>query len=1412
MKKAIHKSEKSSGSPFRSRGRDSLAVQAKLFVNQPGDQHEAEADKTAGRVVNGSSPTGASASGAPASVQLKPIAQTLTPTVQRKENLDQMGQLDMDGTEDKMGAINYKGPVIQRKEEDQPANDLLPPVENQGENTSQEVPIEDKIQETKGQGSPLSSDVKTEMETGFGADFKKVKIHTGTQAEEMSSSLGAQAFTTQDNIYFNTNKYSPSTTPGKFLLAHELTHTIQQGAAPVKQVVPDENPTTTKAGNTTLSIQEPVVKTPGPGMNTTSEVETSKPKKPKPKKKQIKTEKTKVAETTENSTIVKEEEVLPVISVVEPQLTQPVIIDNNTNDDSEDKKLTQEEIDANVNQLIANSVTDLKAEMPVVDETTETSTTNQHLDPQDASMRSSVRYNIELTPEQKDYFQWTSVLMAFRELPAHAKVSDYYLQQWARKQLNLGWSLGQIVPDLQSFRASYGEPQIYEVTKKQVPTLYVYEYAGNKSAVRNELLNKQNYDGFWIHVDSITGKKSVLQQRDSFAKYYDTHPIGPGDVQLVFKFLEVKGIKQSESTKTATKESATFRKAVERAQNLLFPGVVKGYGLLTPPTLVAIKNALKNAQVDKEKSFTGIGGEVKFRDVNNITGLAKDPEGISSETGEWQNGGVNLRSMPFTPEDPMVKKSAVSLSMVEKSIIEHLAFGTRMTILKETVAGSNGKDPGWYWVMTETGKEGYVAKHLVQTKLPAPDVRYHLVKEGETLLGIVRKYYSPDSEDRVGIVESGGEFRNYVLELARYNENWRGDEAGAVFKAGIDPNDPKSWKHTVVRKGLRMWIPSSAEMYYLIHKRPASQKFDNTNWAEDGGQWIIDNSPVTILINSYLDWWATIPQEQREKGVQKYYQQQLALYEKLQADWSWLDKYIAPLAPIVSGAGAVLSVSLIYDLYISFNIGYFDFLSKSDPKLLILNSERTLRNLTQLEHYKGIIQGFVQGLCDWGKDLVDSFAAIGEVIVTMADIITDPETYKKIADFAGDAFQYVMSNTDEIKKTFEDLNYMEVMTGLIGGMRSILNTKGKEMGRGAAQVLMKFAGGSPYEQGYSIGKIIGFLVPEIVLAVASEGIWVAVKGALKGMQLVSKILKPILKGIKVALSLLKKATTAAKDVIRFIKTFIKSILSKTKKGASKFWEKLEELFGGFHRFLKNKYDDALSSKNAGKVDVDDYADTNKSRLRDEVKKDLDPGDNYNERMEDAIKALAIIEMNDALDPSPPVVEVVTFLNATINLPKNDKFTSRHLNGNLYEISFNPKIPYSQGADKDNDFTDVVRRTDYGVSDYRRTHILEGHPPGTGHGPRRGNIEGVFPDTWTDDQVIEAVERIANGEKSTWKQSNGPGYNESPVTIGGYDVNAPDLTIKNKTPVRFKVQGFDHGVKIEVIVEPKGEGIITAYIK
>ncbi|RXK58590.1 DUF4157 domain-containing protein [Lacibacter luteus] len=97
--------------------------------------------------------------------------------------------------------------------------------------SSPQANFESTLSSSRGSGSPLPDTTKQFMETRFGADFSGVRIHTGSYAEGLSSTIHAQAFTHGNDIYFNSGKYSPHTEAGGTLLAHELTHTIQQGAS-----------------------------------------------------------------------------------------------------------------------------------------------------------------------------------------------------------------------------------------------------------------------------------------------------------------------------------------------------------------------------------------------------------------------------------------------------------------------------------------------------------------------------------------------------------------------------------------------------------------------------------------------------------------------------------------------------------------------------------------------------------------------------------------------------------------------------------------------------------------------------------------------------------------------------------------------------------------------------------------------------------------------------------------------------------------------------------------------------------------------------------------------------------------------------------------------------------------------------
>src|SRR5690606_17691822 len=89
--------------------------------------------------------------------------------------------------------------------------------------------FESRLSNSKGGGSSLTGKTKQQMESSFGADFSKVRIHTNSNAVSMNNQVQAHAFTHGSDIYFNEGTYKPESKEGTKLLAHELTHVIQQG-------------------------------------------------------------------------------------------------------------------------------------------------------------------------------------------------------------------------------------------------------------------------------------------------------------------------------------------------------------------------------------------------------------------------------------------------------------------------------------------------------------------------------------------------------------------------------------------------------------------------------------------------------------------------------------------------------------------------------------------------------------------------------------------------------------------------------------------------------------------------------------------------------------------------------------------------------------------------------------------------------------------------------------------------------------------------------------------------------------------------------------------------------------------------------------------------------------------------------
>ena len=128
---------------------------------------------------------------------------------------------------------------LQRKCEACAEEDPEPVQRKESDSTAEASPdLSQRLQSSRGGGSPLPSDTRTQMEGAMGADFSGVRVHTGSDAADMSQGIHAQAFTHGSDIYFNEGKYDPGSTDGQRLLAHELTHTVQQGEVKRKSLQP----------------------------------------------------------------------------------------------------------------------------------------------------------------------------------------------------------------------------------------------------------------------------------------------------------------------------------------------------------------------------------------------------------------------------------------------------------------------------------------------------------------------------------------------------------------------------------------------------------------------------------------------------------------------------------------------------------------------------------------------------------------------------------------------------------------------------------------------------------------------------------------------------------------------------------------------------------------------------------------------------------------------------------------------------------------------------------------------------------------------------------------------------------------------------------------------------------------------
>jgi hypothetical protein len=195
------------------------SMQAKLTVGQPGDTYEQEADRVADQVMRMPDPSVQRKSPEEdETLQASPLTNTSIPQIQRQSP-----------EEEELQASPLAGtitPMIQRQSPEE--DETLQTKADSGMESTVDASLEGNINNLRGGGQPLPESVRNYFEPRFGYDFSQVRVHNDSRAADSAQAVNAKAFTLGQDVVFNNGQYAPEHEEGKKLIAHELTHVVQQ--------------------------------------------------------------------------------------------------------------------------------------------------------------------------------------------------------------------------------------------------------------------------------------------------------------------------------------------------------------------------------------------------------------------------------------------------------------------------------------------------------------------------------------------------------------------------------------------------------------------------------------------------------------------------------------------------------------------------------------------------------------------------------------------------------------------------------------------------------------------------------------------------------------------------------------------------------------------------------------------------------------------------------------------------------------------------------------------------------------------------------------------------------------------------------------------------------------------------------
>ena len=213
---------------------DGTPIQTKMTVTASNDAYEAEADAVAEQVVQKMQAPGVQREAEEDELQAKRM-------VQREAEEDELQAKRMVQREAEEDELQAKRSIQREAEGAESEDEELMAKRIQRSSTdmmgSFDVgqDFEKQLSTARGGGKSLDASLQAKMGDAMGADFSGVRVHEDSASDSLNSSIQARAFTTGSDIFFKQGEYNPSSTEGQKLLAHELTHTVQQGAVSAKR-------------------------------------------------------------------------------------------------------------------------------------------------------------------------------------------------------------------------------------------------------------------------------------------------------------------------------------------------------------------------------------------------------------------------------------------------------------------------------------------------------------------------------------------------------------------------------------------------------------------------------------------------------------------------------------------------------------------------------------------------------------------------------------------------------------------------------------------------------------------------------------------------------------------------------------------------------------------------------------------------------------------------------------------------------------------------------------------------------------------------------------------------------------------------------------------------------------------------